>query len=188
MGSTEAQLNRAIEAVAAYRPPTLEQGVVKREVIEFCRRHPDALERSCRPGHVVASALVVDERRSATLLTLHAKIGRWLQLGGHCDGEGDLPRVALREAREESGLAGLRLGTPEIVDLDIHRIDDRRRPSHLHYDVRYLVVAPTCARPRRSHESTDLRWLEPQHLKSLDLDAGLWRLIERAFGESQIGG
>ena len=93
--------------------------------IEFVQAHPDCLARSCVPGHLTGSAWVVTPDRSRTLLTHHLKLDKWLQLGGHADGDGDLLAVALREAREESGLTRIRALSADVFDLDRHWIPPR---------------------------------------------------------------
>jgi len=101
----------------------------------------DCFERSCAPGHFTGSAWLVDRSGQRVLLTHHRKLGRWLQLGGHADGDADLARVALREAEEESGLTDL-VVEAEIYDLDRHVIPARgSEPEHWHYDVRFVVSA-----------------------------------------------
>src|SRR6185369_5766902 len=95
----------------------------------FVRSRPDCFERTCREGHVTGSAWVVSSDRSSVLLTHHARLGRWLQLGGHADGETDPFAVALREAREESGMERFREPSGESpplpLDLDVHVIPAR---------------------------------------------------------------
>jgi 8-oxo-dGTP pyrophosphatase MutT (NUDIX family) len=140
-----------------------EAGVVRR-FAEFVQAHPDCFERACAPGHVTGSAWLVSADRRHVLLTHHRKLGRWLQLGGHADGDPDVARVALREAGEESGIAGLVLGDAEPLDLDAHEIPARPgEPAHVHYDVRYLVVAPPGAVVTVSDESLALRWFALAH-------------------------
>ena len=130
------------------------------QILAFLDVHPDALERSCRPGHLTASAFVVDVHRRCALLLHHRKLRRWLQPGGHADGDPDLARVALREATEETGIGGLVLARPDPVDLDVHEIAARpAEPRHLHLDVRFLVLAPPGSVPRGNDESTGLRWV-----------------------------
>lgn len=115
---------------------------LRRRILDFCAEHDDALDRTCAEGHLTGSAVVVDTSRRATLLVHHTKLDRWLQPGGHADGEGDLAQVALREATEETGIAGLEVVTPAI-SVDIHEIPTRRNEvRHLHLDVRFLVLAP----------------------------------------------
>lgn len=139
--------------------------------------YPDASLRTCRPGHLTGSALVVDSAGANTLLMLHAKFGRWLQPGGHADGDANLAAVALREATEETGIDGL-LIWPQPLHLDIHEVDPPGEDPHLHFDVRFLVRAPAGAQPQGNHESRDLRWVPMGGLADFDCDAGLVRLAQ----------
>ena len=126
--------------------------------IEFLDSHAAVFERSHRVGHFTGSAWLVSADGHRVLLTHHRKLGRWLQLGGHADGDTDLARVALREAEEESGLSGLRV-EGGIFDLDRHRIPARAgEPEHWHYDVRYVVRAGDDERFVVSEESHALAW------------------------------
>ena len=132
------------------------------------------------PGHLTGSALVIDPADRKILLMFHTKLKRWLQPGGHADGDGDLARVALREASEETGIEGLRVCEPP-VDLDIHVVDPPAEEAHEHHDVRFLVVAPPGAVPVGNHESQGLRWVTYGELESLGADVGLLRLAGRAL-------
>lgn len=124
----------------------------------FVRAQPQCSERQLQVGHLTASAWLVSADGERVLLTHHRKLGRWLQLGGHADGESDLAAVALREAEEESGLPGLVL-EPGIFDLDRHRIPARGdEPEHWHYDVRFVVWATLSERFELSEESLALAW------------------------------
>src|SRR5207253_4326 len=105
-------------------------------ILAFLDAHPDALHRSCVDGHLTGSALVVDPPSDRALLMHHRKLDKWLQMGGHADGEPDLAAVALAEATEESGIAGLVL-EPQPVDLDVHEVHPPGEPAHLHLDVRF---------------------------------------------------
>jgi 8-oxo-dGTP pyrophosphatase MutT (NUDIX family) len=151
----------------------------------FVRGHTDCFERSCVPGHVTGSAWVVSHDGERFLLTHHRKLGRWLQLGGHSDGDPDTAAVALREATEESGIATLALaavdGMMQPLDLDAHEIPARgAEPAHLHYDVRYLVRAPRDAVLVISDESLALRWFPSDRPLAVEHDESVARLLRKA--------
>jgi len=146
--------------------------------------HPDAAVRTCRPGHLTGSALVVDSAGVNTLLLLHAKFGRWLQPGGHADGDANLAAVALREATEETGIHGLRIW-PHPLHLDIHKVDPPDEDPHLHYDVRFLVQGPAGARPQGNHESRGLHWVRLDGLADFGCDSGLVHLAR--LGSQALG-
>lgn len=152
----------------------------RRAILEFVDEHDDALHRSCLEGHLTGSALVVDATAEHVLLLFHAKLQRWLQPGGHCDGDANLAAVALREATEETGMAGLRVD-PVAVDVDVHEVDPPKEGPHLHLDVRFLVVAPPGARPRGNHESEAIRWVPPTELEHFDVDPGTIRMTRQGL-------
>jgi 8-oxo-dGTP pyrophosphatase MutT (NUDIX family) len=127
---------------------------------EFAASHADCCERTLRLGHFTGSAWLVSQDGQRVLLTHHRKLDRWLQLGGHADGDADLARVALREAGEESGLGDLSVER-EIFDLDRHRIPAHGSElEHWHYDVRFVVRATGSEEFVVSDESHALAWRE----------------------------
>ena len=152
------------------------------EMLRLLSARDDCFLRTCFPAHFTASALVLSGDGATTLLTHHRLLDRWLQFGGHCDGNPDLLAGALREAAEESGVAGLVPMDSEPVDLDIHVIPANPRrgePEHFHYDVRFLLRAPRDAVPVPSDESKDLRWFTPDEMRALSEESGLRRLVEK---------
>jgi 8-oxo-dGTP pyrophosphatase MutT (NUDIX family) len=177
--ATGAALERVVATLDSLEVPD-DQEPVRARMLQFAAAHPDALWRTCVDGHFTGSALVVDHDRSHVLLLFHTKLQRWLQPGGHVDGEGDLAASALREATEETGIEGLRVLTP-AVDLDIHEVRPPAEPPHLHLDVRFVVIAPEGATFAGNHESQALRWVDPEELPSVGADAGLLRLAERGL-------
>ena len=127
---------------------------------DFVSRATDCFERHLAEGHITGSAWIVDGSGSRVLLTHHRKLDRWLQPGGHADGDPDVLAVALREGLEETGLATLEPVFTEIFDLDIHRIPARGGDAeHLHYDVRFLLRDTGSGDYVVSEESHDLAWV-----------------------------
>lgn len=150
------------------------------EFFPFIAAHPDCLWRTCLDGHLTASAWIVDPARTRTLLTHHRKLDRWLQLGGHVDGEADLLAAALREAREESGLTRLRAVSAEIFDVDRHRIPARKtEPEHWHFDVRFLLEADPTEPLAISDESHDLAWVLLAELPRYSAEESLARMARK---------
>lgn len=157
----------------------------------FIREHSDCFERSCRPGHVTASALVCSPRGDEVLLLHHAKLRKWLQLGGHTDGSSDCKASALREAWEESGSQRIRLvpldalvpqfqGADAIFDLDIHGIPARgSEPEHFHYDLRYLCSLDKEQKITGNHESTGLRWFSLADARELTQERSMLRQFDK---------
>ncbi|OOG75254.1 NUDIX hydrolase [Algoriphagus sp. A40] len=142
-----------------YRTPYEEESEFIADFAELTH-DPLAYKRERLEGHFTASAWIVNQRRTHTLLTLHRKLGRWLQLGGHADGNEDLLEVALNEASEESGLTSLKLVDLTIFDLDKHIIPQRPHvQEHFHYDVRYLFEADINEPLVMSDESISLAWI-----------------------------
>ncbi|MCS4230829.1 ADP-ribose pyrophosphatase YjhB (NUDIX family) [Stenotrophomonas maltophilia] len=135
-------------------------------------------------GHFTGSAWLVSADGQRILLTHHRKLDRWLQLGGHADGDRDLARVALNEAEEESGLSGLSLDDPAIFDLDKHWIPERHEvPGHWHYDVRFVIRAGASEAFAISEESLALAWRDIAQLAAdPQADASLQRMARRWLG------
>ncbi len=148
----------------------------------FCESHPDALHRSSLEGHLTGSAAIVDAASEQVLLIHHVKLDRWLQPGGHADGEGSLALVARTEAEEETGLTDLRVVWPAI-DVDVHGIPERGDvPAHLHLDVRFCVIAPPDAVVSADPtETKGARWVRPEELDAVDAGGELGHLVRRAL-------
>ncbi len=148
--------------------------------------HADCFERTCLPGHVTASAWILSPDEQACLLTHHRKLERWLQLGGHADGDPDPLAVALREAQEESGMAQFDVlsldegGVPIPLDVDVHLIPARGdEPAHEHHDVRFLLRAHPDQPLVTSEESIDLQWFSPERFAAMTDEESLLRMARK---------
>ena len=175
------ELDLAVEQLRAGDLAHVE--ALRDEVLGFCAGNADALLRLNEVAHLTGSALVVDPASRRFVVLHHRKLDRWLQPGGHADGEGDLAGVALREAVEETGLDGLEVLRP-AVDLDVHEVAPPGDPVHRHLDLRFVVLAPAGASdapPPGNHESRAIRWIAADELAELDPDASLERLVARGL-------
>ena len=173
------------ESLAQHRPEDEDESADLARIRAFVARHPDPFDRRIAEGHLTGSAVVVSADGRQTLLLHHRKLDRWLQPGGHADpGESSGEEVALREALEETGLAGLALHptAPRPLDVDVHDIPARgTEPAHEHLDLRYLMVAPAGATFSRSTDETrDMRWVEWEEAPCLGPDPGLLRALGKA--------
>ena len=153
-----------------------DQPELRQVYLDHLDAHPDGMYKPCQAGHLTSSALVIDPSRGRVLLTLHKKLNMWLQMGGHCEhGDPTLEAAALREAREESGIAtGLTLLPGGPVLLDRHPIP---APCHWHLDVQYAALAPEGAEAEISDESLDLRWFAYDEVAEV-ADTSVVRLME----------
>lgn len=179
-------LDALATSFAAYGRRHPSQAGLAREFASLLRDPADPFVRERLDGHFTASAFLVDRSRRRTLLTHHRKLGLWLQPGGHADGDRDLRAVALREAIEESGLAGLRV-EPEIFDLDRHWIPDHGGvPGHWHHDVRYVVHAGSSEAFVVGAESHALAWRPIDAIaQDAEADASLRRMARRWLRQLQ---
>ena len=148
----------AIALLTEWRAPDPAQDTLRHAVLAFVHSRDDACLRECVPGHVTASTLVLDETGDRALLTLHPRLGRWVQLGGHCEEQdGTILAAALREAVEESGVADLRIA-PELAAVHVHPVTCSLGVPTRHLDLQFVARAPAGARISISDESDDLRW------------------------------
>lgn len=135
-------------------------------------------------AHFTASAMVVSKDFKRVVLLHHKKLEKWLQPGGHADGQADLAQVALKEASEETGIEGLRLFSSShgvvALDLDIHEIPARKTdPQHYHYDVRFLIEATNSEKLVINHESNDLKWLTFEEVRKQTNERSVIRMLDK---------
>jgi 8-oxo-dGTP pyrophosphatase MutT (NUDIX family) len=181
-----------LDTLAAYRLVfPMEADVVDR-ICELVRSRADCFDRRCRPGHITGAAWILSADRRRSLLTHHRKLDRWLQLGGHADGQWQVHEVALREAREESGMNHFDFvpvdGSLLPFDLDVHLIPARYdvdgrliEDAHEHHDVRFLLVAHAEQPIHASDESHDVGWFTPDEVLARTHEESVLRMLRKAM-------
>jgi len=166
-----------IKKLYAYTPLNRTEAIAHLKILNFVLDQPQCFERSLLTGHITASAVVINEDKTSILLTHHKKLNRWLQLGGHADGENNLLNVALREAQEESGIKKILPLSENIFDLDVHYIPRyKNEPEHFHYDIRFLFEANDQEPLIVSHESKALAWIPINEISNYNQEESLLRL------------
>jgi 8-oxo-dGTP pyrophosphatase MutT (NUDIX family) len=169
----------AVDVLTGWDAPDPTQDTLRHAVLAFLAARPDGCLRECVPGHVTASALVLDHSSTRTVLTLHPRFGRWLQLGGHCEAtDADIVSAALREATEDSGIEGLHI-EPSLAALHVHPVTCSLGVPTRHLDMQFIAHAPPGAEIACSDESLDLQWWPLDALPN-DVDFGLTQLAAAA--------
>ncbi len=168
-----------LSLLTRYTPLDLADEEQAQQIAHFIKSDPQCFERTNLVGHITGSAWIVDPSESKVLLTHHKKLGKWLQVGGHADGESDVFAVALREAKEETGLSTFTPITTDIFDLDVHVIPARgNEPEHNHYDIRFAFRAEDTAF-QVSEESLDLAWIEMGQLQTVTKEESMLRMARK---------
>jgi 8-oxo-dGTP pyrophosphatase MutT (NUDIX family) len=181
-----------LDTLAAYRPAFPREAEVVDRISDLVRSRTDCFERTCRPGHITGAAWILSADRRRSLLTHHRKLDRWLQLGGHADGQWEVHEVALREAREESGMTDFDFvpvaGALLPFDLDVHvipaRYDDEGHlieDAHEHHDIRFLLIARSEQPIQMSDESHDVGWFTPDEVLTLTGEESVLRMLRKAM-------
>ena len=143
-----------------YMPHDTWEQECKNRMLQFIKDYPNCFERSLDIGHFTGSAWLLNPDQTKALLTHHTKLDKWVQLGGHCDGNPDILTVAITEAQEESGIQYIAPVSKTIFDIDIHLVPARgEQKEHYHYDVRFLLQAIETESFIQNHESKELRWI-----------------------------
>lgn len=152
---------QTLRLLQEYHPQDSDELFIKEQMIAFIEAQPSCFERSLAQGHITASAWLVSEDFSKALLLHHAKLDKWMQAGGHCDGNPNVLEVAIKEALEESGLPLIEPVSEKIFDIDIHFIPERvKEAAHHHYDIRFLLRAIGSDLCQKNHESKALLWIK----------------------------
>lgn len=163
-----------------YHPVDSQEQMFKEKILLFIDQNVDCFERTLEIGHITASAWLQNKDGSKALLLHHAKLNRWFQLGGHCDGDSDVLAVAIKEVQEESGIQNIVPVSTEIFDLDIHEIPaNSREKAHDHYDVRFLLKVVGDEEIIQNKESKELRWIGKNRAELPTNNASVVRMFDK---------
>lgn len=164
-----------VAALQRYSSPFAEEQKFVSSFLELLQ-HPDCFQRTHLPAHLTGSAWILNEAKTKVVLVHHGKLNRWMQPGGHADGDENIFAVGMREGNEETGIQDL-IGTEEIFDIDIHTIPARKDfPEHQHYDVRFLFTANEDEPIIVSEESHDVKWIELRELEKFTKEKSVGRM------------
>ncbi len=171
-----------IALLEQYRPVDPTEADMVNRTLRFAEAEEQCLDPNFAPGHVTGSAWVIDAAEGRrVLLTHHRKLGQWFQLGGHLEPGETAIQGALREAREESGLADVCLVSETVFDVDVHLIPERGRvAAHLHYDIRFLFRAGADAPLVASSESRRLAWVPLEKAHGYNSSESIVRMVRKS--------
>ena len=175
--------NWLIEKIETYIKNYPEDEAEALRLLQFVKSNENCFERTNLEGHITGSCMLLSPDKKQVLLTHHKKLDMWIQLGGHSDGNPDTLDVSLREAEEESGIAGVKAISEEIFSIDIHSIPARKtEPEHLHYDISFLLQAPH-KDFSVSEESHDLKWIDINLVKEQSFENSLQKMLLRLLND-----
>ncbi|WP_017733485.1 NUDIX hydrolase [Nafulsella turpanensis] len=169
------------QQLSQYRAFDAEEEAFRSRILKLLQEEPECFHRHLRQGHITGSAWIVNPGGDQVLLLHHRKLDKWLQPGGHADGDENVRRVAEKEAREESGLSSIQILDQTIFDIDIHTIPERRgEAEHLHYDIRFLFTADPKEPLQQNNESKGLAWIAMEEVPSRTaFNRSIMRMIEK---------
>ena len=169
-----------------YMPHDEHEVVSYHRFLTLIAEHKDCFDNYSLPGHITGSALVTNPDHSAVLLTHHKVVGKWLQFGGHSDGDSNVMATGLREAIEESGISQFMFhpSVQGVFDIDVHLMtngDNKLKgQSHDHYDIRVLLIAdPEAEIDRSVRESHDVKWISLDEVAEYNLDDSIQRMVKK---------
>ncbi|WKK75190.2 NUDIX hydrolase [Marivirga salinae] len=171
-----------MEALKQYRPLSEKEEEYKNKMLELYEaKGKKAFSRNNLEAHFTASAWIINSHSKEILLLHHKKLNKWLQPGGHADGETDLEKVARKEVNEETGLENLKLVSNDVYDIDIHLIPENKGiPEHYHYDVRFAYFCESNEKTRINHESNDFQWIKIKEVETLTQEPSILRMVKKS--------
>lgn len=171
-----------LDKLSFYRASNDEEIRLLETTRTFILENTLCFDRSLQVGHITGAAWILNPERTHVLLTHHRKLNKWLQLGGHADGDPDLLRVAMREAQEESGMFDFIPLSENIFDIDVHEIPPHKEdPRHLHYDIRFLFEANMRTPIKITDESHDVQWIPMERVREYTNESSILRMVRKSL-------
>ncbi|VAW88031.1 Adenosylhomocysteinase [hydrothermal vent metagenome] len=171
----------------SHQPASEKEKKDTKRTIEFVQSTSRFWQRNTLPGHLTASAWVVDMTYCHAVLVHHKKLNQWFQPGGHIENDSDILAAAKREAIEETGIKQLKVASTHIFDIDVHLIPEKKSmPQHWHFDIRFAFLVDVAIQLQVSDESHDVRWVLLTDLTKLNNDASITRMVEKTQRLSHI--
>lgn len=171
--------NDLIQQLERYKAYDTEEDEMRKRMVRFVSQNENCFDRSLLIGHCTGSAWVVNQNHSKVLLIHHAKLQKWLQPGGHCDGSSNVYEVALKELQEETGLSPVK-HLKTIFDVDIHTIPERKGiPQHEHFDIRYLFEIDDNQSIVQNHETNAIQWIDIDKIDQLTSERSVIRMAQK---------
>lgn len=170
-----------VQQVENYLPFDQTEKAMCERLLSFMQENENCFERTLLIGHITASAWLLNEKTEEVLLIHHKKLNKWLQPGGHCDGDENVFRVARKEVLEETGI---QVGPQKekIFDIDIHSIPERKGvPEHDHYDVRFKFVLQDNIKPIQNEESNALEWISIDTIENYTQEPSILRMVKKCI-------
>lgn len=166
------------QQLLSYQTSFKEEQAFPSQFIELLKSS-EAYQRTHLPGHLTGSAWILNKSKDKALLVHHAKLNKWVQPGGHADGDENILNVAVREAEEETGLKNFKINEA-LFDIDIHLIPERKDfPAHDHYDVRFLLIADEREPILVSDESHDVKWIALSEIEKFTNERSVLRMVDK---------
>jgi 8-oxo-dGTP pyrophosphatase MutT (NUDIX family) len=168
---------KILKLLERYKPSFKEDHKAKEDIIIFVDENYNCFDRELEKGHITGSSWLLNKQGDKALLMHHMKLDKWLQPGGHADGDSDILAVAIKEAQEESGINAIEAVDGNIFDIDIHLIPENSKDkSHFHYDVRFLLQVKSDEELSNNGESKELRWINRGDIHSLTKEESVVRM------------
>jgi len=183
-------MEKWIKDIIAFKPLTEQEEVDQKLIVDFIKKNDNSLTRDNKVAHVSSSGFILNKRMDKALMVYHKIYRSWSWTGGHADGESDLLKVALEEAREETGIENVKPLTEKIVTLDVLPVPSHFKhgkfvSAHLHLSIAYVLIADDTDRlVVKVDENSGVKWMKikdiEKEVNELDMKLVYNKLINRA--------